>query len=133
MNSIRLETQSPDSSQSKILVTGENISCVRDTAQNHPFVSCDQNADAVRLTFKYQRPKAPQQHMDIIRHAHCKQHKRGRTAPFTNQLSPEGNLLVDDIEVESAQRVGHIARQRIHLSRLPVHEFDWEVAVCKAE
>ncbi|MEQ2304643.1 hypothetical protein AMECASPLE_029243 [Ameca splendens] len=28
--------------------------------------------------------------------------QKGQTAPFTNQLSLEGNLLVDDIEVKSA-------------------------------
>lgn len=31
------------------------------------------------------------------------QHKKGETAPFTNQFSLQGNLLVDDIEVKSAQ------------------------------
>ena len=49
---------------------------------------------------------------------------KGRTAPFANQLNPEGNLLVDDIEVKSAHRVGSIAPQIIHLSSLSAYEFD---------
>lgn len=44
----------------------------------------------------------------------------GGTAAFKNQLSPEGNLLVDDIEVKSAQRLLQI------ISEQSKYEFDWK-------